>query len=301
MSLARLALLRLRAHRSDPRNWRPNILAFVGDAGKRISMVRLANWFNQDRGLVTVCRLIVGDLLTCGEEIERERKELDQAISEEGLAAFSEVDVVPDFDSGVIGIVQANGIAGLRSNTVMVGWPTKPDRLVAWLRIMRAISRTGRSTLFVRLNWRTVPGREKHVDVWWGGLQNNGDMMLLLAYLLTLNPEWNDAKIVIRSIARSDEERRSQLEGLNALLSDVRIDAETRVIMKPEGKSIADVIHEQSSTADLVFLGLNDPEPGTVSDYARRMEQLTESLPTTVFVRNAGEFAGKLIDTIDRI
>ena len=68
--LARLALIRLRSHRKDPRNWRPNILLFVGDPEKRHGLVRLANWFGQDRGLVTACRLIVGDLAT--RALERE-------------------------------------------------------------------------------------------------------------------------------------------------------------------------------------------------------------------------------------
>ena len=76
---------------------------------------------------------------------------------------------------------------------------------------------------------------------------------------------------------------------------EVRINADTEIIGIPEGKSIFDVIHQQSRDADLVFLGLNDPEPGSVEEYARRMEQLAEGLGPTVFVRNAGEFAGKLV------
>ena len=49
----------------------------------------------------------------------------------------------------------------------------------------------------MRLNWRHEPGMTKRVDLWWGGLQNNGDLMLLLAHLLTLNAEWNDARVVV--------------------------------------------------------------------------------------------------------
>jgi len=295
MAVARHALLRLRAHGGDPRNWRPNILLFVGDAEKRLGLVRLANWFNQGRGLVNACRLEIGDLTRNGIEVEHQRRQMDRAIAEHGLVAFTEVDVVPEFESGVISIVQASGVAGLQSNTVMVGWPSKPGRLEAWLRIMRAVTRVGRSTLIVRLNWRHEPGARKRVDLWWGGLQNNGDLMLLLAYLLTLNPEWSDARIVIRSIARDEEEKRNQTEGLGELLSEVRIKADTEVIMKPEGRTIASVIHEQSAGADLVFLGLREPGPGKAADYARRLEELAEGLNTTVFVRNAGEFAGRLI------
>jgi amino acid transporter len=295
MSVARLALLRVRDHGPDPRNWRPHILTFVGDAGKRIGLVRLANWFNQNRGLVTACRLIVGDLASDNIDIARERMQMDRALAEDGLVAFTEVDVVPDFEAGVIGAVQASGISALQSNTVMVGWPTKGGRLAAWLRIMRAISRAGKSTIIARLRWAHEPGQSKRIDLWWGGLQRNGDMMLLLAHLLSLNPEWSDSRILIRSIARSEKEKQSQTESLAALLQEVRIAAETDIIMLPEGQSIGEVIHEQSAAAAVVFLGLKDPKPGTESDYAKHLEHLASGLNTTVFVRSAGEFAGKLI------
>jgi amino acid transporter len=295
MSIARLALLRIREHGGDPRNWRPHILTFVGDAEKRIGLVRLANWFNQNRGLVTACRIIEGDLTKDYVDIASERNQMDHALAEKGLVAFTEVDVVPDFESGVIGAVQANGFSGLQSNTVLVGWPTKPGRLAAWLRIMRAISRAGKSTVIARLQWAHEPGQEKRIDLWWGGLQNNGDMMLLLAHLLNLNPEWRDARILIRSIARSEKEKKIQAEGLENLLSEVRIKADTEIMMKPEGMTIAEVIHEKSCNADIVFLGLNDPKPGTAAEYAEHLEHLVSGLHTTVFVRSAGEFAGKLI------
>ncbi|MDH3522903.1 MAG: Na-K-Cl cotransporter [Acidobacteriota bacterium] len=295
MSLARLALLRLKEHRDDPRNWRPNILVFVGDPEKRIGLVRIANWFSQGRGIVTAAQLIEGDLTRDELDVHGLRREMDRALAEDGLVAFGEVNVVPDFEGGVVSAAQANGIAGLQSNTVLAGWPKKAGRLTAWLRIMRALSRVHKSTLITRLNWVHEPGQQRRIVIWWGGLENNGDMMLLLAHLLKLNPEWSDAQIVVRSIARSDEERDFQEKGLQALLEEVRIQADAHVITQPESQSIAEVIHAQSAGASLVFLGMQDPPPGTEEDYAGRLEKLASGLPTTVFVRNAGEFAGRLI------
>lgn len=295
VSLARVALLKLRSHGKDPRNWRPHILVFVGDPDKRIGLVRLANWFNQGRGIVTASQLVVGDLTNEDFDVKQWHGEMERALSTNGLLAFSEVDVVRDFESGVIDTVQANGIAGLQSNTVLVGWPQKPGRLETWLRIMRGLSKVGKSTLIARLNWAHEPGQEKRIDLWWGGLENNGDMMLMLAYLLSLNSEWSDARIVIRSIARSEDEKQLQGEGLQSLLQEIRIHAETEIITKPQNESIPEVIRRCSADADLVFLGLQDPKIGSEAAYAKRMETLTEGLNTTVFVRNAGEFAGKLV------
>ena len=293
--LARFALVQLKSHSGDPRNWRPHILLFAGDPAKRISLVRLACWFNQNRGVVTVCQLIKGDLTDNALDVERMQLEMNQDLDEEGLVAFGEVDVVQDFEKGVIDVAQANGIAGLQSNTVMFGWPRRRERLESQLRIIRGLSKTGKSTIIARINWAHEPGQQKRIDLWWGGLQNNGDLMLLLAYLLTLNSEWRDAKILVHSIARDEEEQTNQLAALADLIPETRINAESKVILKPSDQTIAEVIHDNSRNADVVILGLMEPEPGAESDYADRLTNMVEGLKTTIFVRSAGKFAGRLV------
>lgn len=295
VALARFTLLQLREYSTDARNWRPQILLFAGDTTKRIGLVRMASWFNQNRGLVTVCQLIVGDLQNEKKEFKLLRQQMDKDIKKEGIVAFCEIDVVRDYENGIIDVTQANGIGGLQSNTVMFGWPRKTERLVSILRIMRAISNVGKSTIITRLNWAHEPGQEKKIDVWWRGKQNNGDLMLLLAYLLHLNPDWNDAKIIVRSIVENEIEQQDMADSLAALIPETRIQAESEIIIRPANSTVVDVMHNYSSQADIVFLGLNYPSPGTEADYATQLINLAEGFKTTIFVRNAGEFAGNLI------
>ncbi len=295
LALARFALLKLRGRARDPRNWRPNILVFVGSLAKRLGLVRLACWFNHDRGVVTACQLVTGNLKQDSTDIEALTAEMDRTLADANLVAFSEVNVMPDFEDGVVSVAQANGIAGLQSNAVMFGWSDKPGRLESRLRILRALSRAGKSTLIARLNWAHEPGQEKRIDLWWGGLQNNGDMMLLFAYLLCLNPEWNGARLVVRSIVGDEEEHAKMVESLAALIPEARIQADTEIILRRDGQAVAEIIHERSRDADVVFLGLMDPEPGTEAEYAGRLRELAAGLRTTIFVRNAGEFAGNLV------
>jgi len=296
MAVARFALMKLRENRTDPRNWRPHILLLAGDPGKRISLVRLASWFNQDRGIVTACRLMSGDLHDGSIEIDRVRAEMEAEVRDAGLTAFCEAHVVPDFETGVLGIAQASGVGELQANTVMFGWSKRRERLASQLRLMRALANAGKSTIISRIQWAHEPGQEKRIDLWWGGLQNNGDLMLLLAHLLRLNPEWNDARLTVRSIARSTTERDSQNTGLAELLSETRIDAGTEVLYEPDAdRDVADIMHERSAQADVVFLGLMMPPYGDETRYAQRLEQLAAGFRTTIFVRNAGRFAGDLL------
>jgi amino acid transporter len=296
IAVARFALMKLRDNRADPRNWRPHILLLAGDPGKRISLVRLASWFNQDRGIVTACRLMSGDLRDGSIEIDRVRAEMEAEVRDAGLTAFCEAHVVPDFETGVLDIAQASGVGELQANTVMFGWSKRRDRLASQLRLMRALANAGKSTIISRIQWSHEPGQEKRIDLWWGGLQNNGDLMLLLAHLLRLNPEWTDARLTVRSIARSTAERDSQRTGLAELLAETRIEADTEVLYEPDpDRDVADIMHGRSGQADAVFLGLMMPPYGDETRYADRLDQLASGFRTTIFVRNAGRFAGDLL------
>lgn len=296
IAVARFALLKLRESSTDPRNWRPHILLFAGDAAKRINLVRLASWFNQDRGIVTVCRLVSGDLQDRSIDLDSIRTEMEAEIDEAGITAFCQAHVVPDFEAGVLDIAQAAGVGELAANTVMFGWSKRRERLASQLRLMRALANAGKSTVISKLRWAHEPGQEKRIDLWWGGLQNNGDLMLLLAHLLRLNPEWSDTRLTVRSIARSETERDSQHQGLAELLAENRIDARTEVLYEPDtDRDVAEILHSHSASADIVFLGLMIPAFGDEVRYAERLEELASGFRTTIFVRNAGRFAGDLL------
>jgi hypothetical protein len=56
-----------------------------------------------------------------------------------------------------------------------------------------------------------------------------------------------------------------------------------------------EIIRLNSGTADIVFIGLKIPGPGSEADYAKKLSAIANGLSTVIFVRNAGEFAGNLI------
>jgi len=295
LALTRHALLQLRRHERDPRNWRPHILVMAGDTAKRIALVRLANWFNEDRGIVTACRLVVGKLEERAAAVAQMEREMVDDLAAEGIVAFSEVNVVDEFASGVINVAQANGIAGLHSNTVMFGWPEKQERLERILRVMHSLSLLGKNTIIARPRWTGDLDRKPRIDIWWRGKQYNGDLMLLLTHLLTGNPEWSDARVVVRSIVLDPETASSRETELARLIAETRIRAEAEVIVKSPDQTVVEMIHATSRRADVVFFGLMEPKAGEEAAAAGRLAELARGLKTTIFVRNAGEFAGRLV------
>lgn len=294
MALVRSTVLQLRRLPEDPRNWRPNILLFAGDARRRAQLVRFASWLVQDRGILTVSDLEVGSLERLGPLVPARQEALNRDLDEMGVVAFGEVDVVEDFVAGVIDVAQANGIAGIASNTVMFGWSEKPDRQAEVLNIIERLATIGMSAVICSprpLETR----RRRHIVVWWGGLQNNGDMLALLAHLISLNPEWRNAQIFFKSIATSDMmvERNRRL--LDLVIRSARIDAEIEILRTAEDTSISEMIFRQSQDADVVLMGLRTGTLGEEQAYARRIEELADGLPSVLFVRSAGAFRGRLL------
>ena len=121
------------------------------------------------------------------------------------------------------------------------------------------------------------------------------EKLKLLAHLLRLNPEWRRARLMVRTIVDTPSDREDMQTRLQELTVEARIPAETDVLVRPQGQSINDVMHAASRKADVVFLGMREPEPGTEADYAARLDELAKGFHTTIFVRNAGPFSGELI------
>jgi solute carrier family 12 (potassium/chloride transporter), member 4/6 len=296
-ALIRWALVRLARRPMTARNWRPHILVFVGNIERRLDLVRFGTWFSEKRGVVTVCELVPGDLLEIDFEPPERQREMEEVLRREGLVAFGKVGVVTSVEKGITAIAQANGIAGVESNTVLLGWPDEVERLTHFLRVIRRLRRLHHSFILGKVQ-SIKPTREgvpQTIDVWWGGLYQNGDLMLLLAYLLTRNPEWRQARIRILSIASNALMKERTERALAQLIPEIRIEATVEVTVKGEGVSVRDTIHAQSRGSDVVILGLATPEEGNEEKHARRLFDLADGLPTCFFVNNGSLFIGELI------
>jgi hypothetical protein len=155
---------------------------------------------------------------------------------------------------------------------------------------------TALSASAVATNMQVGVGGEYYMISRSFGLELGGAIGIpLLAYLLRLNPEWNDARIMVRSIVDSEEERDPMAGSPEVLMQHVRIQAETQIIVRRAGRIVSDILKAHSGNADVVLLGLMDAKPGSEEEYADRLAELASGLHTTIFIRNAGSFAGRLV------
>ena len=287
MNIARFSLLRMNRYLVRQRNWRPIILLFVKDIRDRIELVKLAAAFGQNRGVFTISKLIFESDDVGREEKKQIREGMIRQVNDIGLQAFCEVNEVETLNRGMLNISRAHGIAGFKTNTIMFGWSEEKEANMNQLRVIRSLSRIGKNIVLAKFNdhenWKVE--NHQRIDVWWSGAANNGDMMLILSYMLTLNPEWKHAQIHVREVIERADRQKTFSDSIRKSLKEARIEATVEVIIK-NGSSFPEILKQYSSDADIVMLGLKLTERGEEEYHAQKIDQLSNVGKVSVFVQN---------------
>ena len=97
------------------------------------------------------------------------------------------------------------------------------------------------------------------------------------------------------SVASNELMKEQTEQALAQLIPEIRIDAEVEVMVRRGDENIHDIIRERSFDADVVFMGLGEAEKGKEEEYARRIQDLVEYMPTCFLVHNGSLFIGELV------
>jgi hypothetical protein len=144
-----------------------------------------------------------------------------------------------------------------------------------------------RNTLIVRHNEQRAFGARRHIDVWWGGRKGNGALMVILSWLISTSLAWRGSTVTVKMVVPSESASVGARANLENILHAARTNALAEVIVS-EGRPFWDIIRESSSSADLVFLGMAEPDEAFETYYGQLQEN-TRGLPTTVFTLAAEE------------
>jgi hypothetical protein len=116
----------------------------------------------------------------------------------------------------------------------------------------------------------------------------NGSLMLLCAYLISLNPEWDGVNIRVIKVIDQEAGVDPARANIESLFDSLRLSMTPMIIPRKEGQSIKSLMQEHSSDADLVIGGLADPSPETEEAQSMFIAQAAETLGTVLFVRSSG-------------
>lgn len=289
-ALVRSALYRLRRTEFHPQNWRPNLIVMGGDQEKRAYLLQLGSWIVQDRGVVTYFQLLKGRVDALAERRRDVQRLLDGNVNERFPNVFCRVDIVEEVYQGIVTVAQSYGVGSFEANTVMLGWLRKGEHRDRYVTMLRDLVRLDRSLLIVNYAQESKFGERRRISIWWGGLQGNGGLMLLLAFLLTAHDNWRNAEVSVITIVESVREKREAEGAIGRVLDEARVHASARVLLR-EDRPIAEIIKAESASTDLAIIGLALPPADQPSDaFFERMNNILRGMPTTILVHSARDF-----------
>ncbi|RMD72916.1 MAG: Na-K-Cl cotransporter, partial [Cyanobacteria bacterium J149] len=120
------------------------------------------------------------------------------------------------------------------------------------------------------------------------GIQANGSLMLLLGYLLKNDWQWRKANIFVKLVIKNPHALETTQTNLNNLIEKLNIDVIPQVIVSEE-TSFEKILYQYSDKADLIFLGLAEPQED-FDQYYYQWQQKTKNLPSVAFMMAANDF-----------
>ncbi|MEM9151808.1 MAG: amino acid permease, partial [Cyanobacteria bacterium P01_F01_bin.3] len=272
MTLVRTALLNIDDD-TDPKNWRPHLLVLSGTPTKRWYLIEMARSFTHNRGLITVASILPSGSRSIAQQ-EKAQLTLRDFLDRKGIQAFAKIITADDPYVGSKQLLETYGMGPLVPNTVLLGdtEDLSPNSIERYCKTIRMCHDAKRNVIIYRdeISAAEAPpetlnppmfGRDqkRRIDVWWGGLQSNGGLMLILAYLLRTSWQWRSADIRLKLVVPNQAAAQAAESNLTNLTDSLRIGAKSEIILA-EGRPFNDILKQSSATADLVFLGLALPD-----------------------------------------
>jgi hypothetical protein len=139
-----------------------------------------------------------------------------------------------------------------------------------------------RNVIILQNNFILDPHKNKHVDLWWGGLKGNGGLMMILNHLVKSSPHWLHVDVCIKMVVPTEEAAKGARKNLTNILADMRVGFKTQVIVS-NGRIFWDILNEESAKSDMVMLGLKAPDED-FSNYYKQLKENTKNIKNKIFV-----------------
>jgi len=267
-----------------PKNWRPQILVLSGNPKTRPRLVELADMLECGRGFLVVANVLAGPFEQLLPRRATQEASIRTFLRDQSIEGFPEVVIAESFEAGFLGLAQSAGVGRLKPNAVLMGWCENDETRVSYARCLRRALELGLDVLIHRHDEQPIEDPAR-IDVWWRG-RENGNLMVIFAYLLTQNEAWRKARIRVLRIIGSDRGADEARQHLEELLREARVDGEAQVVVSTDSPRA--VIAQWSDSADLVFMGVEPPVDGEEAAFMDRCDVMTESMRNVVLVKSTG-------------
>jgi amino acid transporter len=276
-----------------PRNWRPQILVFSDDPLRRARLLRFADWVGGGISLISVVRVLERQGPEALLERSKTMAELSQELERMESTAFPLVVAAPRLDEAISTVIQSAGIGPARANTVVVNWIRESSILHPFAtgrfgQNLRTAFSLGCNLLLLDADaheWETlerVKSSDRRVDIWWSD-HVTGELMLLLAHLMTRATEWESATMRVVAAPSERKPAKELRDEIESQLKTVRIEADVHVVAADNIDSLV----AASTDASLVFVPFGLHDGRFFHAYGGDIAPLLDRLPIVVMAMAA--------------
>jgi len=273
----------------DKFNWRPSVLAISSHAVDRAAPKDLLRWISSYYGFGTLIHFIKGKLdrksVRMSQRIEAELVE-QISVSESNYSVTTIVS--PSLRTAVAQVVQFSGISGLDNNTILFEYnKNRQEELEDIVDGCKLVDSVKFNIIVLRSTEHNF-GFKERIHIWLTRNDyKNGNLMILLSFILMANPDWADSEITIFTAfpkAKQDE----RISRIKHLIAKGRLPITLKNVQSftyTDKESLDKLVYRKSKNADLVILGFTQRQ---LEEMGSELFKQHPKLRETLFI-NAGE------------
>lgn len=246
------------AERSEE-NWRPSVICISQDFFHRPVAFQFMRWVSHRYGFGTYIHYIDGYFSKeSHKQSEAELGRLIKISGENKSNVYLDTMISPSFTSAIAQAIQLPSVSGKDINMILFEYSKRePDNL---LQIVQNITLARSAKLDVCILGTSDKdfGFMNNIHIWLTPNDiENGNLMIMMAYVIMGHPDWKNAQIKIFSVFPV-EEMKEQKENLLELIKTGRLPISPNnvaLLAKKTDVNIKDMINDRSKDADLTIVG----------------------------------------------
>lgn len=281
-------LLRLNDMEEDSKNWRPTILAFLGNPHNREALANYAVWMESGRGIVLLANVMpAGNLEQNARRRDMAENQIKEFCRQKNIQAFPVIATGDNLLNTTAHLIQSVSIGSIRPNICLYGFSQSSDKVKDLMDRVRVGCAHGLNQVLVALPSskkeivRPSRQQKQFIDIWWRG-QENGKLMIILGHLMGRNWEWSNSELRIIRVVEDEVGLEPARSALKALVEEARVEASVIALVKD--RPFQEILYHQSGFSDCVFLGFDIPHSGEEEQWYANYAQLLKNMPPTLLV-----------------
>lgn len=286
--LSRFAVYRLALSESISKSWRPHFLVFAKE--NEGSLLQFSQAVNQGKGFVTMASFVTTPMNTEVEKKEVQNR-LIKKLKTQKIQALVEVSYSNKIYLSMNQMIESYGLGPLKPNTIICGIHKNDDLENLACVIFKAYQKQCNMMILNSKN----DGLESQfvsgdLHLWWHPAhKENGDLMLVIAYMLTCNSLWKNAKICLKVLVDTEFRRQHAFEQFQELARIRRLPLDIDVLVATDpAQDYLKYVSSFSKNASIVFLSLAPPSEGESIEeynaYLKSMINFSQEFPSVALV-----------------